>query len=182
MPVQRRHGGFLNGVTVADSIVHRRQVGRDWSGLGGADPLVDRDGLAEASPGGGVTAAGPLFAINCSGQRAINAPKWTVNLGAQQVVPFEEDYQIVLDADTQYRSGRFVGFDYIPQEYVNHSWGSNASISIGAKNGRYVLGAFVRNIENNRVQVYGTPVPASNLIVSLNAAPRTYGLRLSTKF
>ena len=102
-------------------------------------------------------------------------------MGAQQVIPLG-DNQVVLTADTQYRSGRFVGFDYIPQEYVNHSWMSNASVSFGAKNGRYVIGAFVRNIENNRVQVYGTPVPASNLIVSLNGAPRTYGVRLSARF
>ena len=127
------------------------------------------------------TPSGPLFVINCSGKAAINSPKWTINFGAQQVIPFG-NYQIVLDADTQYRSGRFVGFEYIPQEYVDHTWITNASVSIGAKDGKYVVSAFVRNIENNRFQVFGTPVPASNLVVSLNAAPRTYGVRLSTKF
>lgn len=121
------------------------------------------------------------FTIDCSGKPAINSPKWTVNLGAQQVIEVG-DYQVTLSADTQYRSGRYNDFDYIAPEYVKHSWASNAQISIGTADGKYVLGAFVRNIENNRVNVYATPVPASNLIVQLSSAPRTYGVRLSTRF
>ena len=128
-----------------------------------------------------VSPTGALFTVNCSGRPALNSPKWTVNLGAQQVVPIGES-QIVLSADTQYRSSRYTGFDYIPQEFVDHSWVSNASISFGAKDGKFTIGAFVRNIENNRPQIYGTPVPGSNLIVSIIAPPRTYGLRASTRF
>ncbi|QKR99797.1 TonB-dependent receptor [Sphingomonas sp. CL5.1] len=128
-----------------------------------------------------VTPSGALYQVNCSGRPALNSPKWTVNLGVRQTIPLGGN-QLVLDADTQYRSGRYTGFDYIPQEYVDHSWVSNASISFGMKDGKYVIGAFVRNIENNRPQVYGTTVPASNLIVSIIAPPRTYGVRLSTKF
>lgn len=121
------------------------------------------------------------FTVDCSGRTGINSSKWTVNFGAEQVVPFG-DYQIVLDADTQYRSGRYVGFEYIAPEYVRPTWGSNASVSFGTKDGRYVLAAFVRNIENNRYSVYGTPAPATNLIVTLPNSPRTFGLRLSGKF
>lgn len=121
------------------------------------------------------------FTVDCSGKPAINSPKWTINFGGEQVVPFG-DYQLVFSADTQYRSGRFVGFNYTAPEYVDYSWATNAQISIGAKDGRYVLGAFVRNIENNRIVTYATPVPASNLIVALPGAPRVYGLRLSTRF
>ncbi|MEG3143150.1 TonB-dependent receptor [Sphingomonas sp. RT2P30] len=127
------------------------------------------------------TPSGALFTVDCSGKTGINSPKWTVNLGAQQTIPMG-DNQFVLSADTQYRSGRYSGFDYIPQEYVDHSWVSNASISFGAKDGKYVIGAFIRNIGNNQSQVYGTPVPGSNLIVSIIAPPRTYGARISTRF
>ncbi len=136
---------------------------------------------APALTGCTTTAATGGFAIDCSGKPALNSPKWTVNLGAQQVIALGED-QIVLSADTQYRSGRYTNFDYIPQEYVNHSWISNASISFGAKDGKYVIGGFIRNIENHRPSIYGTPVPASNLIVSIISPPRTYGVRISTKF
>jgi iron complex outermembrane receptor protein len=121
------------------------------------------------------------FTVDCSGRPAINSPKWTVNLGAEQVVPMG-DYQLTISADTQYRSGRFVGFEYIAPEYVDHSWASNAQISMGTADGKYVLSAFVRNIENSRINTYATPVPASNLIVQIPTAPRTYGLRLSARF
>ena len=131
--------------------------------------------------GCGVSPSGPRFAVDCSGRPALNSPKWTVNLGAQQRIPLG-DNEITLSADTQYRSGRFTGFEYIPEEYVKHSWRSNASVSFGATNGRYAITAFVRNIENDRSLIYATPVPASNLIVSILSAPRTYGLRVSTKF
>ena len=128
-----------------------------------------------------VTQSGPSFTIDCSGRPALNSPKWTVNAGIQQVIPVG-DFEIIFNADTQYRSGRFTNFDYIPQEFVRNSWISNASISFGAVDGKYEIGAFVRNIENDRPQVYTTPVPGSNLIVSLNSPPRTYGVRVSAKF
>jgi len=127
------------------------------------------------------TQTGALYTVNCSGKPALNSPKWTVNVGAEHTIPLG-DNQITLSADTQYRSSRYTGFDYIPQENVDHSWVSNASVSFGAKNGRFSISGYVRNIGNNRAQVYGTPVPGSNLIVSLIAPPRTYGLRLSGRF
>jgi len=128
-----------------------------------------------------VTPSGALFVVDCSGRPSLNSPKWTVNLGAQQAVELGEN-QIVLSADTQYRSGRYTGFDYIPEEYVDHSWISNASVSFGRKDGKYVIGAFVRNISNDRPQIYGTPVPGSNLMASIISPPRTYGVRLSSRF
>ncbi|WP_206244846.1 TonB-dependent receptor [Novosphingobium terrae] len=124
---------------------------------------------------------GALYTVDCSGRRAINSPKWTVNLGIEQTIPLG-DRQITLSADTQYRSGRYTGFDYIPQEYVDHSWVSNASVSYGTRDGKYVISGYIRNIGNNRAQIYGTPVPGSNLITSIIAPPRTYGLRLSARF
>ena len=121
------------------------------------------------------------FTVDCSGRPSINSSKWTVNLGAEQVIPLG-DRQIVLDVDTQYRSGRYVGFEYIAPEYVGSTWATNASASFGAKDGRYVVSGFIRNIEGNRFSVYATPAPATNLIVSLPNAPRTFGVRLSTRF
>ena len=137
-----------------------------------------------ARPFSGCTVTQPVatsFTVDCSGKPSINAPKWTVNFGAEQVVPVG-DYRVVLSADTQYRSSRYIGFDYIPSEYVDHTWSSNAQVSVGRVDGRYEVAAFVRNIENDRAPIYGTPVPASNLIVNLPGAPRTYGIRLSTRF
>ena len=121
------------------------------------------------------------FNVNCVGRPAVNSPKWTLNFGGEQIIPLGE-YQVVLSADTQYRSSRFVGFGYTAEEFVRSNWASNAHLSFGTTDGRYVIGAFVRNIEDNRVITSAQTVPASNLIVKLRSAPRTYGVRLSTRF
>lgn len=123
-----------------------------------------------------------VFTVDCSGEPALNAPKWTLNFGGEQVLPIGERYQIVLSADTQYRTRRYVGTEYIPSEYVGDTWATNAQVSVGAKNGAYVLSAFVRNIEGHRTPIFGTVVPASNLGINIPGQPRTFGVRLSGRF
>ncbi len=130
------------------------------------------------------TATSPaVYAINCSGFPANNAPRWTVNVSAQQTVPLG-DYQVVLGADTQYKSGRYINFYYLSQGggYVDHSWQTNAQVSFGAANGRWSLAAFVRNIEDNRVPVFGSPTAPYTLFSIGTTPPRTFGGRASVKF
>ncbi len=129
------------------------------------------------------TLSGSVYVINCSGFPANNAPRWTANVSAQQTVPLGT-YQIVLGADTQYKSGRFINFYYLSQGggYVSHSWQTNAQISLGPTSGRWSVAAFVRNIEDNRVPVFGAPAPFSNLMAVGTTPPRTFGGRASIKF
>ena len=128
-----------------------------------------------------VTGAAPSFTVDCSGKSLLNAPTWTVNLAAQQVVPLGE-LELTLDVDTQYRSSRMTGFEYIAQEFQGATWISNVQVALGPKNGRWSVAAFVHNIENNRYKIYATPVPGSNLIAGIDATPQTYGVRVSTHF
>ncbi|GLS99753.1 TonB-dependent receptor [Sphingobium jiangsuense] len=125
---------------------------------------------------------GAPFTVNCAGFPLFNAPKWTVNLAAQQRLVLSDDLALVLDADTQYRSGRYTNFTLTAQDYQGSTWVSNAQASLVVDDGRWSVTAFVRNIENNRYQTFATQVPGSNLYVSINAQPRTYGARLSTRF
>ena len=126
--------------------------------------------------------SGAPFTVNCAGFPLFNAPKWTVNLGAQQSFALSDDLELVIDADTQYRSSRSTNFTFTPQDFEGRTWVSNAQASLIVDEGRWSVTAFVRNIENNRYQTFATAVPASNLYISINAQPRTYGVRLSTKF
>jgi iron complex outermembrane receptor protein len=128
------------------------------------------------------TPSGAPFTINCAGLPLFNAPKWTVNLGAQQTFALGDNLALVIDADTQYRSGRFTNFTFTAQDYQGSTWVSNAQASLVVDDGRWSITAFVRNIENNRYQTFATQTPGSNLYVSLNAAPRTFGVRVATKF
>jgi iron complex outermembrane receptor protein len=128
------------------------------------------------------TPTGAPFTVNCAGFPLFNAPKWTVNLGVQQRLALNDHLELVVDADTQYRSSRFTNFTLTAQDLQGETWVSNAQASLVVDDGRWSLTAFVRNIENNRYQTFATQVPASNLYISINAQPRTYGMRLSSRF
>lgn len=131
------------------------------------------------------SSAGPTgapFTVNCAGFPLFNAPEWTVNLGAQQRFALSDGLEILFDADTQYRSSRFTNFSFTEPDRQGRTWLSNAQVSLLVDDGRWSVAAFVRNIENERFQTFSTAVPASNLYISINAQPRTYGVRLSTRF
>lgn len=126
------------------------------------------------------TAAGQ-YDINCSGNQAYQSPKWTVNLGAQQTLELG-DYKLIFAADTQYRTSRYVAFQYLPQQRVGDTWVTNANLTFTPEGERWSIGAFVRNIENNRVPVAGLTYNAANAATVVTSPPRTYGLRAGVKF
>ncbi len=128
-----------------------------------------------------VTVSATAYTVNCSGKPAYNSPKWTVNIGAQQTVPIGE-YKLVLDADTQYRSSRFVGFEYLSFQKAPSVWQSNAAVTLSPSNDSWSIGAFIRNIENKRTLTNSIIFPVGSVSTELTGPPRTYGVRASIKF
>lgn len=122
-----------------------------------------------------------LYDIDCTGKPAFNSPKWTANFAAQQTIPMG-DYELVLEADTQYRSSHYIFINYTPDQLVDGNWRSNAQVSFGPSDGKWSLSAFVRNIENDRVPVFASQQPFLPATMVLTSPPRTYGARLSAKF
>lgn len=127
-----------------------------------------------------VTGASP-YEVDCGGLPSYNSPKWTMNLAANQTIVMG-DYEINLSADTQFRSSRYVGFNYLQEQKVGSTWRSNAQIQFGPDDQRWSAAAFVRNIENNRTTVYSSAGAGANILTDLTSQPRTYGVRLSAKF
>lgn len=122
-----------------------------------------------------------LYDIDCSGKPAFQSPKITFNMGVEQTFPLG-DNQIVASIDTQYKSARYVGFEYLPSEYVSANWISNAQISYGPASADWSVTAYVRNIENKRVVVGVQYFPAANSAQMITTPPRIYGVRLNRKF
>lgn len=120
------------------------------------------------------------YLIDCSGLPAYNSPKWTINLSGQQTIRLDS-YKIVLTADTQYRSSRYIGFGYLPQMLIRSTWTTNAEIQLSPNSNRWSVSAYVRNIENDRIPFYSAE-SSENFLVANTTAPRTYGLRLSAKY
>ncbi len=127
-------------------------------------------------------APNPLYYnVNCAGKQAYNSPTWTVNLTAQQTFNVG-DYKVVAGGDTQYKSSRTVGFEFLPEQRQGPTWTTNAQLSFGPASDRWSIAGFVRNIEDDRILNFATTHPLANVLVGGSTAPRTYGARVSTKF
>ena len=126
--------------------------------------------------------ANPLFRdVNCQGRPAYNSPKWTLDLAAQQTIRLGE-YDLVLDADTQYKTKRYQEFNYNPQSLIHATWRSNAQVTFKPEDSRWSLAAFVENIENKRTPTWMVIAPLANYLATNPMPPRTYGVRASIKF
>lgn len=126
--------------------------------------------------------ANPLLRnVDCSGKPAYQAPKWTANLGVQQTVPVGA-YKVVIKADTQYKSERFIGTDYLPHQRVGSTWTSNAEVALSPRDGPWVVGAYVHNLEDERIPVNGGVFSIGGLATIITSPPRTYGVTVSTTF
>lgn len=149
------------------------------------DSFVYREPIGPTPPVSGcpyrASATAGMYDIDCSGRTAYLSPKWTMNLGAQQTVPLGE-HKAVLSADTQYRSSRVVGFEYMPNQLVGATWVSNAQIAFGAADDRWSIAAYVRNIENERYQASAQIYSAGSAALAVYSPPRTYGVRVTSKF
>ena len=121
------------------------------------------------------------YLVDCAGKPSYNSPKWTINLAAQQTISLG-DYEIVLGADTQYKSERSIGFAYLPEQTLPSVWRSNVNVSFGPQDKHWSISGYVRNLENHRTPVYSSTHPTASLLIASTTAPRTYGVQAGFKF
>lgn len=123
----------------------------------------------------------PILAFDCSGRPLLFSPKWTVNLGAEQVLPLNGKLEMVAGVNTSWRSSQYGAFEYLDFEKIRSYWLTDANLTLRLTDSDLSIGAFVQNIENKR----RIATPQSSPIgfaVARYTAPRTYGLRISAGF
>jgi len=120
------------------------------------------------------------FTIDCSGKPALNAPKWTVNLGVEQTFAFP-GFDLVAAIDGRYRSNRVVGFNYLPTGNSGQDVTVDASLSLVPPDRGFNATLFVRNLTNEAMpSLY--QLGAANVASVTLEPPRTYGLRVGYDF
>lgn len=119
--------------------------------------------------------------VDCSGKPSFNSPKWTINLGADQIVRLGA-FKAVASVDSQYRSSRYIGFEYQPGQLVGSTWTTNVQLTFGPEDDGWSIAGFVRNLENDRFPVAANNFGIGSALVVLTAPPRTYGARATLKF
>jgi iron complex outermembrane receptor protein len=123
----------------------------------------------------------PVKDFNCSGNQAIFSPKWTVNLGVEQIVPVGSDYELVGSVNTAWRAKQYGGFEYLDFELIAPYWTTDLNLTFRSVPGKWSISAFVRNLENTRRSLAPQLAPTGQA-VTIFGAPRTYGLRVSADF
>lgn len=128
-----------------------------------------------------LNAAANLYSVDCSSFNSYNSPRWTVNLSGQQTFELG-DYKLIPGVDTQFKTSRYVGFQYLPEQRLGSVWQTNVQVAFGPTSDRWSIAGFIRNIENNRTPVYSSLHPLANILIDGTTPPRTYGGRVSFKF
>ncbi|MEG3167956.1 TonB-dependent receptor [Sphingomonas sp. LB3N6] len=127
------------------------------------------------------TPTATLYTIDCSGKQAYQSPKWTINLGVQQSFHLGET-EITLRGDTQYKSSRVVGFEYLPFQTIGANWLSSAQLTIKPAGMPFSVAAYVQNIEGDQIPVASNAWGLGGVYTYNVTPPRTYGMRVSAKF
>jgi len=141
-----------------------------------------RDNIACPFSYTGATVNGaPVKDFNCSGKPLLYSPKWTIIMGAEQVVPVGDDLELVGNVNTSWRSSQWGAFEYLDFERIRAYWQTDLNLTLRSADKGWSLSGFVYNLENKRRIVTPQRSPIG-MAVARYSAPRTYGLRLSATF
>jgi iron complex outermembrane receptor protein len=133
--------------------------------------------VTQTTPTGGTLS---VFRVDCSGRQAFNSPKWSINLNGQQTVPLGAT-RLVLQAGTRYRGDTYSSSDYLPYLKGRANFVSNASITLSAEDDSWFASFYAFNLENSQRLGQAT-VNSAGLFNGASEQPRTYGIRVGTKF
>ena len=123
-----------------------------------------------------------VITLDCSGFRPPNAPKWTINLGAQQTIPLANGGKFVLNGRAHYQSDTLTGLEFLPAEMQPSYWMLDAAVTYAAPDDRFFVTGFVNNATNTTVIANTFPPPLATFVVGSLRPPRTYGVRAGVRF
>jgi iron complex outermembrane recepter protein len=126
---------------------------------------------------------GTAFQVNCSGRQAINAPKWTISAGLEQVLRFSNDGKLTFNADVRYQTSTFTGFEQIEGQEQKAYATLDLQLAYAFPGEKLTVAAFGNNVTDETIVGFSSPHPFSRaLIVESLRPPRTYGVRVGYKF
>lgn len=130
----------------------------------------------------GATAGGAAVKdFDCAGKPLLFSPKWTINLGAEQIVPIGNDLELVGSAQTAWRDSQYGAFEFLDFEKIRAYWNTDLSLTLRDTEGHFSIGAFVNNLEDKR-RITSPQLSPMGMAVANYSAPRTYGLKLGWNF
>jgi iron complex outermembrane receptor protein len=152
----------------------------DWA-LSGNDLLKASLSLMHTEYGSVVLPFNPFAGLppaNLEGIQMSNSPNWAITLGYDHTLDLENGAQITVSLNTKISAGYYT----TPEVQLPGAWQdsyhlSNANATYFAANGKWSLGIWVNNIENDAQTVRLYP-----LYRRMITDPRTIGMSLNLRF
>lgn len=119
--------------------------------------------------------------FNCSGNPLLFSPKWSVNLGAEQVVPLGGRFELAGSVNTSWRASQWGAFEYLAFEKIPAYWSTDLNLTLRDSEGGWSIGGYVNNLEGDR-QMSRPQASPLGFATSTYTAPRTYGIRIAADF
>lgn len=129
-----------------------------------------------------VAAPARLFTVDCSGQSAVNAPKWSLNLSYSHTSELQAGLDLILGARSRIESGRFLSIDYRPEQHQGGYMTSDVWLTLEAPGNSWSVTGYVNNVTDKDVYSTSFTRPILNVVYNGLRPPRTYGLRGSVSF
>lgn len=127
----------------------------------------------------------PDGTANYDGLQLQYAPDWTISANYHHDFQMKDGY-LRASVGTRYESSFFADFSHTPGGKQKAYTKSDASITYYASNGKWSIGAWIKNIENEAVMAAtaaGANIPANPLgATAYLEPPRTFGLRATVNF
>lgn len=123
----------------------------------------------------------PVKEFNCAGNQSVFSPKWTFNLGVEQIVPLNASLELVGRVDTAYRGSQWGALEFLAFERIPAYWTTDPSVTLRDADGGWSLSAYVLNLENKRRSTFPQQSPIG-MAVTTYSAPRTWGVRFGADF
>ncbi|WP_054109149.1 TonB-dependent receptor [Novosphingobium sp. AAP83] len=128
-----------------------------------------------------VAAPAALYAVNCAGRPAVNAPRWSFSGGYEHDFVLA-DLLVTPGGRTRIESSRFLGIEYLPESRQGGYMSSDLYLTVGDADKRWSITGFVNNVENETIFASSVLRPVVPIVYNALRPPRTYGLRASFNY
>jgi iron complex outermembrane receptor protein len=127
--------------------------------------------------------AGADTVADCSNFQVARVPRFTGTLSYDHSFALADDATVDLSASAKLTTRRWIATDFIPAESAAGYATFDLNLAYSARDNRYTVGAFVRNIGDRAYYTGGFEQPfVAGLFAANIAPPRTFGIRGSFNY
>lgn len=123
-----------------------------------------------------------LNTVDLSGNRLIEAPKYTLNVGADYSVPVGAEGALTFHADATRVGSQYFQATNAPEFFVKGFWDLNGRIAFREPSGRFEVAVYGKNLTDNRVETGVQTDPNTLTRFATVPYPRRLGVEVTAKF